>query len=200
MGAQRILAGLATALAAASVLAGPAAASSASASEMSVTGSAPQVCAVQNPVVGAGALVNFRSLNGTTLQIDRLADPTTLATSAALADIRFAAVCNYPHRITLESDNNGLWRGGSAGAAPPPGFADGVPYTATLVWGPVNSRFEADATGRRVRQSTVPVDEATAGDIEIHLAIQAGASNLRANAPLIAGVYTDTLRVTVEPQ
>jgi len=200
VGAHLNIGGMAAGLSLALALAGPAPAATASPKVMTVTGNAPQICAVQNPVVGAGALVNFRSLNGSTLQIDQLADPKTLATSAALADIRFAAVCNYPHRITLESDNNGLWRGGSAGSTPPPGFADGVPYTATLIWGPVNSRFEADATGRRINQSSVPVDEATAGDIEIHLAIQAGASNLRANAPLIAGVYTDTLRVTVEPQ
>jgi hypothetical protein len=167
---------------------------------MTVTGSAPQICTVQNPVIGQGALINFRSLNGTTLQIDQLADPKTLATSAAVADVTFAAVCNYPHRIVLESDNNGLWRGGAAGAPPPPGFADGVPYTATLIWGVINSRFEADATSRRIHQSTIPVDQATAGDIQIHLAILPGSSNLRANAPLIAGEYSDTLRVTVEPQ
>jgi hypothetical protein len=179
---------------------GGACAATASSQAMGVTGATPQICSVQSPVITGGALVNFRGLNGTNLQIDQLADPRTLASTAAAADVTFAAVCNYPHRIRLESQNNGLWRGGAAGTAPPNGFADGVPYTATLEWGPVNSTFFVDAHSRRISQQTTPVDQAVAGDIKIHLAIQAGASNLGANSPLVAGVYSDTLRVTVEPQ
>jgi hypothetical protein len=166
----------------------------------SVSGSAPQICAVGNPQLAAGALINFDSLNGTTLQISQLADPATLATNAAQATVTFQAVCNYPHRIVLESQNNGLYRGGAGGAPPPPGFADGVPYTAQLTWGAVTSTFFVPATSRATSQDVVAVPNPTAGDIQIQLSVQAGASNLSANSPLIAGVYTDTLRVTVEPQ
>jgi hypothetical protein len=165
-----------------------------------VDGEAPQVCAVQNPVLAPGALVNFRGLNGTMLQIDQLADPSTLTTLAASADVIFAAVCNYPHRIVLESQNNGLWRGGAVGASAPSGFADGVPYTASLTWGPASSSFVVDATARKTSQLSAMVNRPAAGDIRIHLAIQSGATNLSANAPLVAGIYSDTLRVTVEPQ
>jgi hypothetical protein len=165
-----------------------------------VSGSAPQICAVGNPQLSAGALVNFQSLNGAALRITQLADPRTLATNAAQATVTFQAVCNYPHRIVLESQNNGLYRDGAAGAAPPPGFADGVPYTAQLTWGAVTSTFFVPATSRQTSQDSVAVPNPTAGDIEIQLSVQAGASNLSANSPLIAGVYTDTLRVTVEPQ
>jgi|SRR5579872_1594125 len=165
-----------------------------------VTGSAPQICAVSNPVLSSGALINFQSLNGTSLQIGELADPKTLATNTAEATVTFQAVCNYPHQIVLESQNNGLYRDGAAGATPPPGFADGVPYTAQLTWGAVSSTFFVAATTRQTTQDRVVVPNPTAGDIKIQLTIQAGASNLSANSPLIAGVYTDTLRVTVEPQ
>ena len=187
--------------AAALLMAGAASAQTVSSKTMAVQGSAPQVCAVQSPTVAAtGALVNFRGLNGTTLQIDQLTDPQTLATRAASVNISFSAVCNYPHRITLESLNNGLWRNASGGAGAPTGFADGVPYTATLNWGDVVQRFEVNASSRRFSQFFVLVDKATAGAILLRLDIQSGASNLRANAPLIAGTYQDTLRVTVEPQ
>jgi len=166
-----------------------------------VTGSAPQVCAIANPaVLTAGQLVNFQTLNGTTLQISQLADPRTLATNAASATVTFQAVCNFPHQIVLESQNNGLYRGGAAGAPPPPGFADGVPYTAQLSWGAVNSTFFVPATTRQRSQDRVLVPQATAGDLRILLTIQAGASNLTAKAPLVAGVYTDTLYITLEPQ
>ena len=168
--------------------------------DFTVDGSAPRVCAVQNPVLAPGALINFRGLSGNALQIDQLADSRTFATLSAAADVSFAAVCNYPHRIILESQNNGLWRGGAIGSAVPTGFADGVPYTASLTWGPVSNSFFVDATSRRISHLSTAVGQPTAGEIKIHLAIQAGASNLTANAPLIAGIYSDTLRVTVEPQ
>jgi hypothetical protein len=165
-----------------------------------VTGNAPQICTVADPVLGSGSLTNFLSLNGTMLQVDQLADPQTLATRPAAAEVDFAAMCNFPHRIVLESQNNGLWRGGASGAPAPSGFADGVPYTAALTWGPVNQSLFVDATARRTSQLSAPVGVPVAGDIKLRLTIQAGASNLTANAPLIAGVYSDTLFVTVEPQ
>lgn len=83
---------------------------STSTSDFSVEGFAPQICAIQNGQVAEGSPVNFLGLNGTTLQIDRLVDPTTLATRGASVEIDFPAICSYPHRITLESQNNGLWR------------------------------------------------------------------------------------------
>jgi len=165
-----------------------------------VHGETPQLCIVGNPQLGSGGLVNFLSLNGTTLRIDRLADSRTLATQAASADVTFAAMCNFPHRVVLESQNGGLFRGGSVGQPPPSGFADGVPYTATLTWGPVNASFFVDAAARKDTQLGVAVGLPVAGDLKLHLAIQPGASNLTANAPLIAGVYSDTLFVTLEPQ
>lgn len=195
-----VIAGLLTSLAAAGVVrAGATSSASSSTVPMSVTANAPQVCSVQQPVLSQGALVNFQALDGTSLRIDQMADPATLATAAASVAVSFDAVCNYPHRIVLESQNNGLWRS-VGGAATPVGFADAVPYTAVLTWGAVNNTFRADATARRLNTDSIPVDSPTAGKIVINLSIQAGDSNLHANAPLIAGIYGDTLRVTVEPQ
>jgi len=82
----------------------------------------------------------------------------------------------------------------------PPGFSDAVPYTATLIWGPVNSTFEADASSRQIRDRAQSVDRPVAGQILLRLRIQPGATNLQTNAPLVSGVYRDTLRLTVEPQ
>lgn len=180
-------------------MAGAANAATTSSIPMSVSANAPQVCAVQQPVLSQGALVNFQALDGTNLRIDQLTDPSTLATAAAQVSVSFDAVCNYPHRIVLESQNNGLWRTSTTAPAPT-GFADAVPYTAQLTWGTINNTFRADAKARRLNTDSIPVDNPTAGKIVLNLSIQAGDSNLSANAPLIAGIYGDTLRVTVEPQ
>jgi hypothetical protein len=173
-------------------------ASAQSTQAFNVVATIPQVCSMDEPTLAGGGLVNFRGLNGTTLQVDQLTDPSTLATRAASASVSFAAVCSFPHNLVVESEGNGLWRNGAGGA--PSGFADGVPYLAELSWGPVNGRLQADATARRANQMTIGVDEPVSGEIIVALDIQAGSSNLRANAPLIAGAYQDTLRITVEPQ
>lgn len=165
-----------------------------------VSGSAPQVCAVQAPRLAAGAQINFRGLSGNTLQIDRLVDPTTLATNAASADIQFDAVCNFPHRIRVESQNNGLWQTAERNAQTPDGFAYAVPYRATFTWGEVTGQLDADAHVRRISEQRVNVDQATAGSIVIRVVIDAGSSNTTNNAPLIAGIYGDTLRLFVEPR
>jgi hypothetical protein len=165
-----------------------------------LNGSIPQVCVVQAPRLAGGAQVNFKGLNGTTLQIDRMIDPHTLSTEAASVEIDFEAVCNYPHRLTIETLNNGLWQTGERMAAPPEGFGYAVPYTATLSWGLENVQLEADAKVRRIARRAVSIDQPASGNLHLRLEIQPGASNDRQNAPLLAGYYGDTLRVTVEPQ
>jgi len=185
-------------LSAAAMLAASGAASAQSTQAFNVVGTIPSICAMEEPTLADGSLINFRGLNGTTLEVDQLTDPSTLTTRAASASVSFAAVCSFPHNLVVESESNGLWR--NAGSGAPSGFADGVPYLAQLAWGPVNGNLVADASARRANQVTIGVDEAVSGEIVVDLEIQAGASNLRSNAPLIAGTYQDTLRITVEPQ
>ena len=168
------------------------------AQDFDVVATVPSVCALDAPTLSGGPSINFRGLNGTTLEVDQLADPRTLATRAASARVTFAAVCSFPHTLVLESESNGLWRG--IGAVAPSGFADAVPYDAELTWGPVRERLRADAISRRINQLNISVDEAVSGEVIVDLDIQAGASNARANAPLIAGSYQDTIRITLEPQ
>jgi hypothetical protein len=165
-----------------------------------VTGNTPPVCAVGEARLQSGNQINFRGLAGNTLQIDRMVDPATLAVSAASVNVRFDAVCNYPHRLRIESQNNGLWPTLQRTQAPAPGFAYAVPYRATLTWGNVNGSLNADAQARRVTDQRFNIDEATAGQIDLRLAVASGASNIRDNAPILAGDYTDTLRIFVEPR
>jgi hypothetical protein len=165
-----------------------------------VTGSAPQVCAVAQPTLTTGSMINIRNLDGDSLQIDRLVDPRTLTTNGASAEVSFSAVCTVPHRIVLESRGNGLWRNNASGGARTSGFADGVPYSAEITWGGVRERFEASALSRGANRRSTTVSDATVGDLKIALTIQAGASNGALNSPLLAGVYSDTLTITLEPQ
>lgn len=164
-----------------------------------VTGSVPQVCNIGQPVQGGQAPVNFQGLQGNGLAIQQLVDPATLQSRAASVEILFAGTCNYPHRLVIESQNNGLWRN-ALGAAPAAGFSSSIPYSVTVNWGEENRRFEVDASTRDIRNVEVPSD-AAAGDVSLRVEIQQGASGSGPNnAPLLAGAYSDTLRVTLEPQ
>lgn len=165
-----------------------------------VVGSAPQVCNIDRPSLGDRPPVNVQALDGSNLRIVSLVDPRTLATAATSVEVSMAAICTVPHRLTVESQSNGLWRAQASGVGGAPGFTSAVPYTLDIEWGEARERVDADALSRGRNQRTAFIDGATVGDLTLLLTIQPGASNQFANAPLLAGVYADTLTVTLEPQ
>ncbi len=164
-----------------------------------VQGNAPNVCVMQAPRLSAGAQINFNGLNGSTLQIDSLVDPVTLATRAASANVQFDAVCNFPHRLRVEAQNNGMFRA-SGGSTAPSGFTYAIPYSARLDWGSQTTTLNADAITRQIHEQSIAIAQPTAGQINLRVEVQAGASNIQSNAPVLAGNYADTLRVFLEPQ
>lgn len=164
-----------------------------------VLASVARYCAVGQPELGADAQVNIRNLNANTLTIDQLTDPSTLSTRAASVEVVFDAVCNYPHKLTVESQNNGLWRNGLAGN-PQNGFAVAIPYKADVRWGAARVDFDATAAAFQRLEESANVSQATEGQIQLRFEVIEGATNVAANAPLVAGNYSDVLRVTVEPQ
>lgn len=165
-----------------------------------VTGNAPQVCAMQTGRIQTGSLNNVSGIDGDTLQIVELADPQTLAARASSATISFSAVCNYPHSLRIESQNNGLWPSDGRAGAAAAGFAYAVPYQARLQWGAASGALDANAKVRRVTEQRITVDNATAGDVQLRFDITDGASNLDLRSPLAAGAYGDTIRIFLEPR
>lgn len=167
---------------------------------LDITGEVPGACTLGAPRLASGAQVNFRGINGNTLPIDQLVDTTTLSTQPASTEIGFDAVCAFPHRLRLETQNNGLWRTSERTSTAPDGFGDAVPYRATIQWASQNLQIVADARLRRVASGLLFVSGTASGTLRLRLEIDAGATNHRANAPLVAGTYGDTLRITLEPQ
>lgn len=182
-------------------LAAPAQAQSLTATRaMPVTGNVPQVCAMQRGEIQPGSAQNIVGLDGDTLRIAQFVDPSTLSVKAASATVRFEAVCNFPHAVRIESANNGLWAPDGRITQVPSGFAFAVPYTANVSWGLVNGQFSADAKSRRLTQQTFNVDSAVAGELNLRIEIAEGASNVEVDAPVVAGNYSDTVRIFLEPR
>jgi hypothetical protein len=75
-----------------------------------------------------------------------------------------------------------------------------VPYTANLVWADEQHLLTADAAFDQEVQQQVLVGRPNTGELLIEFAINAGATNAGVGAPLLAGEYSDVLRVTMEPQ
>ena len=165
-----------------------------------VTGSVPQTCAMAEGKIAPGSLNNIAGLDGDTLRIIQFTDPATLQVRAASVTISFDAVCNFPHEVRIESQNNGLWPIDGRVSDRPAGFAYAVPYTARINWGPVDTLFDATAKVRSQNQQIVAVNDAVAGEFRLRIEIQDGASNVENRAPLVAGTYVDTVRIFLEPR
>ena len=147
-----------------------------------------------------GQLINFNGLSGDTLQITELLDQSTLAARPASATLSFSAVCNYPHQIRIESQNNGLWPTDGRLVANAPGFASALPYEASVTWSDRSGVLQADALVRGTRDQRLLLDQGAVGTLTLRLAIASGASNNGSNTPVLAGVYGDTLRIFLEPR
>ena len=188
-------------LLAAATLAFPALAQSLVASkDMPVTGNVPLICAMQTGQIQPGSANNVVGLDGDTLRIAQFVNPDTLSVKAASATVRFEAVCNFAHAVRIESANNGLWPTDARITQAPAGFAFAVPYSASLAWGPANGQFVTDGKSRRLVQQIVNVDTPVAGELSLKFDIAEGASNVETSAPVVAGFYSDTVRIFLEPR
>ncbi|MFM2301405.1 MAG: hypothetical protein RLZZ84_1141 [Pseudomonadota bacterium] len=179
----------------------PASAQSDTASrDLPVTGSAPQICAMQDGRIQPGGLINIAGTSGTTLQIQQFVDPQTLAARAASATVDFDAVCNFPHSVRIESQGNGLWPTDGRVSSSAQGFAYAVPYTAIVNWAGSNAALSATGKVRQNIQQSFTVDQPAQGTLSLRIQIAEGASNVENRAPVLAGDYADTLRIYLEPR
>lgn len=165
-----------------------------------VIGFTPVVCTLSLDEGGSLTLQNFRAADANVYQIDQLVSPDTLSTRAATFEVTLAGVCNAAHRIRVESRNNGLWQLSQTPPNRPDGFATAIPYAVTASWSDRQISLLADAGVREFREEVVPIDRPVNGDLLLRFAIDEGATNLAANAPLVAGSYVDTLTIVLEPQ
>jgi hypothetical protein len=79
------------------------------------------------------------------------------------------------------------------------GFGTAIPYKLFLSWGGSSLELEADAGTRRVHSGVVEISGPAVGAVRMRLEVAPGATNAAANSPLQAGVYADTIRITLEP-
>jgi hypothetical protein len=165
---------------------------------VTLTGTAGLRCTLDQPELASTASTNFDAPAGNLFGITELGDPGTLTTKAASITLSMDAMCNSVHRVIIASDGNGLWRAGPA--TPAAGFASAIPYRANLVWADEQHALNAQANQRRLLENQILVGHPNTGEMLLEFEIDAGATNAGTGAPLLAGEYSDVLRVTVEAQ
>jgi hypothetical protein len=101
-------------------------------------------------------------------------------------------VCNGPSEIQLTSLSGGVVNPASAA-----GFENVINYTASATWNSVTANIDTStnpATGASESGAAEPVATAGSGALSVTIVPLANTD------PLIAGSYSDTLRVTLTPQ
>lgn len=167
-------------------------------SEVTLIGVAEDQCFLGEAELSDGALQNFENPTGAVFVVAQLTDPSTLTTRAADLSLKLNAMCNTPHRLIVESQNDGLWRTEVTGATS--GFGSAVPYRLGLTWADETREIAATAASRQAIEWEFLVGRPATGDVQLDFSIDAGATNAGLGAPLLAGSYSDVVTVTVESQ
>lgn len=159
-----------------------AASGSAVALDMDFTVAAPSVCVVPGAAVIGPFAVPINP-DGT---IDPIA--ATLATIAG-------AYCTDAANISISTKNGAITLGDAVGALPaaPSGFANRLPYTATASWSTLSAVIDADGTAGAATVTSAD----SAGAVLDTLTVSG--STAGSADPLVAGAYSDTLTVTLNP-
>ena len=170
---------------------GPAAWADDSAStQFTVTGTAPKVCAVPDPVTtGTADNATFAS---NTINITQFIDPNTALVTPASLSLQFPnTLCNYSANVSLQSKSGGLAPGKSAVAAASGALRRNVPYTANASWGSFNLVLDTSASKGGAVVASGNTGGATAGNLTLTIATAASTLTVpQAN-------YQDTLTLKI---
>jgi hypothetical protein len=150
--------------------------------------SVPQNTGASNMTLGSG------SAAGAVIAIPSLNDDITAQVQPASISLTMNIVCNRHHGLRVKTGNGGLTPTVSGGAARS-GFANRVDYATDANWGATKaSQHTSGVSGQTTSEIFSP--GAFSGNLSLNILIdESGAGHL----PLTAGIYTDTLVLTLSP-
>jgi hypothetical protein len=158
-----------------------------------VQGIAPPVCNFSPPIAGDASNMTLSAASSTEnlIAINQLNDPATSQLRPASIMLTMKGICNHAHSFNVATLRGGLLTENSA-----TGFANRVDYSTSVFWGSAVSVLETSGAGGQTTPDS-PTNGAVSGTMQVQITIgQAGAGNL----PLLAGVYSDRIKITFRPQ
>jgi hypothetical protein len=147
---------------------------------------AAKATAANNMALSEGAAAS------NTVTITTLIDATTARLLASSISLKFKALCNHAHSITIRSVNGGL-RGQGTSPILGGSFRTTVDYSVMLLWGAISSGFRTNGAPGQGSPPTA-ISGAYAGDVALNIMIHPGWKN---DLPVAADTYSDTLIITL---
>ncbi len=157
---------------------------------LELAANAPVACVISSPSAGGQANATLTSTRASSGQVNMwvFVDSVNATSLASSIELSLPMVCNASHSVRVSSANGGLLRGGAVSRTPSGGFSEFLPYNVGLDW-----------SGRSIDLLTsnntadLAVSDPGKGEMTIRIATPAG------SGPLIAGQYTDSIVVEVQP-
>lgn len=166
---------------------------------MGIGGDVPPMCKVASAPTRTDS-TNMRlgqaDLSEATIIIDELIDPQTAQLKASSINLRFDVTCNGPHQVEIRS-RDGALKPQNLPEILTERFNPQVNYIATLTWNNDTLAITADGNAASTQAGSTTAF-AVAGTAELEVRVDASINDM--TRPVVEGVYSDTLVITVSPQ
>ena len=156
--------------------------------KLELTARAPVACVISPATVSNAANASYSNTGASSGQVSitQLVDGTTAAPRASSIELSLPVVCNASHRVELRSANGGLQRAGATGRGG--AFREFLAYSVGLDWAGQSVQLDTAS-----RSANINATQPGKGEMVIRIATPAG------GGPLVAGQYSDSIVVEVQP-
>lgn len=159
-----------------------------SSQRLELAAEAPVACVISQPTVGNQSNASFATTGASSGQVNitQLVDAQSAQPRASSIELSLPVVCNASHQVRVTSANGGLRRAGATAAGG--GFQQFLAYSVGIDWSGQTVDFNTSNTN-----ATLDASRPAKGTMIIRIATPAG------GAPLVAGQYSDSIVVEVQP-
>ncbi len=157
-------------------------------------GKAQPVCSFQPAQARQASNMAVAASSGAqnVLSVTQLTDLNAKLTSASIT-VTLKGMCNHPHTMTVSSKNGGLVPLIKTEASSE--FIQHIDYSASISWASSVSVLQTEGVQGQTSPSVV-APGAVSGDLRLDISI---ASANAADAPVVAGTFTDNLVIVFTP-
>lgn len=151
---------------------------------------APVACVISQPTVGAQSNASFSATGAASGQVNitQFVDPVNARPQPSSIELNLPLVCNASHRIRITSSNGGLLRAGASGRNRGGAFAEFLAYNVDVDWSGQSVQLLTSNNNANINRNAPGK-----GAMTIRIATPAG------SGPLVAGQYSDSIVVEVQP-
>jgi hypothetical protein len=159
--------------------------------QFTITGTAPNICAL--PAPAATGTANNATFASNTVTLTQFLNPNTALVNPSSLAVQFPnTLCNYNATVSLSSKSGGMVASNTSTIAGGSGtFLQNVPYTVTANWGSFSLLLDTSTSNGSTLSVSKQTGGANAGNLTLTFATQVSA------LPVAQGSYQDTVTVKI---